>query len=599
MRHLQGHGRGLFSRRASGRLAVVAAVLAVSAASGLASAATVNLATSDTPGQSSFTTDTLLHWNPAGSPVAGNTYTVAGGLVLRDVADSTGTITFAGDALNLGDGTTTGTLTFKNATNATVSVNNLTLNNGELQAGGTSSGGANVTTITGNGITLGTNGGRLNTGNTGRGLIVGSNIGGSGALAVSGSGAATLTGTNAYTGGTSVSGAGTVLNLGNGGTTGTLGSGTITLNASVSNGELLFNRSNTVTQGTDFGLITGAGNVGAVGGGTIILNQANTYGGGTTIGVANSLNTAMRATVAGAFGTGTIGILGNGTVNTSAGGRLELANNVSLSNAVILSAKFAAGIAGVESVSGNNTLSNTVTLTTGGNFYTIQADDAASVFTVGTAGSAAITAGALTGSRAITLQGDGNGNIAGNIVGSTAAGATSPVTKAGNGTWTLSGANTYVGDTTVSGGTLVAASSTALGTGAANVTAGTLKVAGGVNVGGLTGLTVADGATLSLNAASELTLASGNFALGNITLDLNNAYNALGTYTLIDGVGTSNTLGAVTFANTNPSYHYALALSGGGDNAVLTVTSAVPEPASLGFLGLAAVGFLRRRRSIV
>ena len=93
MRHLQGHGRGLFSRRASGRLAVVAAVLAVSAASGLASAATVNLATSDTPGQSSFTTDTLSHWNPAGSPVAGNTYTVAGGLVLRDVADSTGTRT--------------------------------------------------------------------------------------------------------------------------------------------------------------------------------------------------------------------------------------------------------------------------------------------------------------------------------------------------------------------------------------------------------------------------------------------------------------------------------------------------------------------------
>jgi len=71
---------------------------------------------------------------------------------------------------------------------------------------------------------------------------------------------------------------GGVLQVGNGGTSGQLGTAEITNNAT-----LTFKRSNTVTQGTDFGIIRGSGQVIQKGSGTLTFSYTNTYSGATIV----------------------------------------------------------------------------------------------------------------------------------------------------------------------------------------------------------------------------------------------------------------------------------------------------------------------------
>src|SRR5207302_647478 len=96
-------------------------------------------------------------------------------------------------------------------------------------------------------------------------------LGGGGSLLKIGAGTLTLTNANTYTGATTISAG--ILQLGNGGTTGSLSSSsTIT-----DNSNLTINRSNTVTQGTDFSgsAISGTGSLTKTGSGSLILNAAN------------------------------------------------------------------------------------------------------------------------------------------------------------------------------------------------------------------------------------------------------------------------------------------------------------------------------------
>ncbi len=76
-------------------------------------------------------------------------------------------------------------------------------------------------------------------------------------VALTGNGSQTLTGSNTYTGATTITSG--ILQLGNDGTTGSLAAGS----AIVDNGTLAINRSNAVTQGTDFSsaAITGSGGI--------------------------------------------------------------------------------------------------------------------------------------------------------------------------------------------------------------------------------------------------------------------------------------------------------------------------------------------------
>lgn len=200
---------------------------------------------------------------------------------------------------------------------------------------------------------------------------------------------------------------------------------------------------------------------------------------------------------------------------------------------------------------------------------------------------------------------------------------TGGLTKAGDGTLVLTGANSYTGATQVAGGRLVVegelASAVTVGNGATLGGAGLFKgevslgagamLDPGNSVGTSTfagGLQLGDGASLSfeLGTASDLVvvsggLLSGSTGMGGVSLNFSAATGfGKGTYTLIDFSGASGTssfdLGDFTIASASPGYGYSLALS--GDKLQVT---AVPEPATwaLWLSGLAfAAGVARRRK---
>lgn len=132
-----------------------------------------------------------------------------------------------------------------------------------------------------------------------------------GGLTKSGAGILTLTGANTYTGPTVLS-TGT-LQLGSGSTTGTLS----TSSAITANGTLVFNRSNAVTQGTDFSGagIGGTGGVTKIGAGNLTLNADNTYGGSTVIGAGTlTVNNNSSTALGRLSGTGAIVVNNGGTL---------------------------------------------------------------------------------------------------------------------------------------------------------------------------------------------------------------------------------------------------------------------------------------------
>ena len=222
-------------------------------------------------------------------------------------------------------------------------------------------------------------------------------------ISATGSGRVTLNGTNTYTGTTTIN-AGT-LQIGNGGTTGALStSSTITNNAT-----LVFNRSDTLTQGTNFSTaaITGTGSLIQNGSGNLTLNAANTYSGGTTL---NSGTLVINN--ASAIGSGTLTING-GTLNNTSASAITLSTN----NAQSWNGNFA------------YTGTNDLNLGTG--------------------------AVAMNATRTVTVNG-GNLTVGGSISGS------GGLTKNGTGTLVLSGSNTYNGTTTINAGTVRAAATNAL-----------------------------------------------------------------------------------------------------------------------------------------
>jgi fibronectin-binding autotransporter adhesin len=149
-------------------------------------------------------------------------------------------------------------------------------------------------------------------------LNVSAAISGSGAIVQSGSGLLVLTGSNGYSGITTISGG--TLQLGAGRATGSLStSSTITDNAT-----LVFSRSNTAAQGTDFTAIpiTGNGRLVQMGPGTLTLNSANSYSGGTTIGAGT-----LQITNGSALGSGAVTLSG-GTLATS--GALTVSNSLTI-----------------------------------------------------------------------------------------------------------------------------------------------------------------------------------------------------------------------------------------------------------------------------
>jgi fibronectin-binding autotransporter adhesin len=159
------------------------------------------------------------------------------------------------------------------------------------------------------------------------------------------------------------------------------------------------------------------------GAGTWVLTGNNTFSGTTTIG-AGSLGVA---TVGNAGGTSNLGA--SGTINfgsTTTAGTLVYTGVGETSDKVINLAGTTGG-AGIQADNASGTLifSNNLTVTG-------------------------------SGAKTLTLSGSGAGQLQGIIPNYTGAGGplAVSVTKSGNGTWRLSGANSYTGATTVSAGVL-------------------------------------------------------------------------------------------------------------------------------------------------
>jgi fibronectin-binding autotransporter adhesin len=283
-----------------------------------------------------------------------------------------------------------------------------------------------------------------------------------------------------------------------------LGTGTATLAAN----RVVTVSANTLTIG---GIITGAFTLTSSGAGTLLLAGAgSTYTGTTTIGVSQGA-AVLRAAATQALSTNTIIFDAAGNASTA---RLELAGGISLNNAITFSGRTSSGV-GIENISGNNSLSGTVSASTGGNIYPIQSDSGLLTLS----GAPAISA--VSAVRVVTLQGAGNGQVTGTI---TNGAGTIGITKSGAGTWTLGGVNTYSGNTTVGGGTL------ALGAGA--------------SIGYSSNILVASGATFDVSA-SGFTLGATNTLSGSGTVN-GSMSDSTGSQIFPGG---SSTIGTLTFNN--------------------------------------------------
>jgi len=218
--------------------------------------------------------------------------TGAGKLIFTNANSYTGATTVTNGTLQLGSGSTSGSL----ATAGTISI-------------GT---GANLTINRSNAVVQGTDFSSIA-------------ISGAGSFTQAGAGTTTFNVANTYTGGTTIS-AGT-LQLGNGGTTGSLSA----TGAIVNNGILFFNRSNNVAQGTDFSnTLSGSGSLvfsaqNNTYGQSQLSSASNSYTGTTTIsnGYVNVGANSILSGVAGPMGLATSAIVigdANSVASTYSGG---------------------------------------------------------------------------------------------------------------------------------------------------------------------------------------------------------------------------------------------------------------------------------------
>ncbi len=484
-------------------------------------------------------------------------------LTLSGANTFSGGTTITSGTLQMGNAAALGTGTVALA-GGTLDVNGLTTNDiGSLSGSGT---------ITNNGGSAAV----LNVKQTAAGVFSGTLQNGSNTLALTldsgSSNTLTLSGANTYTGGTTIT-AGT-LQLGNGGTTGSLSAGS----AIIDNASLAFDRSNTITEGTDFaGVITGSGGIVQSGaGGTLVLSGANTFSGGTTI-TAGTLQMGNAA----ALGTGTVALAGgtldvNGLTTNDIGslsGSGTITNNGGLA-AVLKVQQTAAGVFSGTLQNGSNTLA--LTLDSGSsNTLTLSGASTFSGGTTITAGTLRMGNAAALGAGSVTLGGgtlDINGlttNDIGSLSGSgtitnnggsaavlqveqTAAGVFSGMLQDGSNTLaltldtgssntlTLGGANTYSGGTMIAAGTLQMGNVAALGTGSVTLAGGTLDINGLTtsDIGSLSGTS----GTITNNGGSAAVLQVKQTAAGLFSGTLQNGSNTL-ALTLDSGSSNTLTLG--------------------------------------------------------
>ncbi len=452
---------------------------------------------------------------------------LSGGGALN-INDAGGNVTLSGaNTYSGGTTVTAATLNLNNATalgTGTFTVNSLTNLGANLTVAATNSGANsfnNTVTLTGNrtvtnngtgSLTFGAVAGaarNLTVAGSGNTVIAGAITTTTGTLTYSGTGSLTLAGNNTYSGLTTFSGTGK-LNLNSASALGT-GAFTISGGGTIDNtsGGLITLNNNAQTWGSNFtfagtnDLNLGTGTVTMTGNRTVTVNAGNLTVGGVISGGARTLTKA---------GAGMLTLSG---ANTITGGVTLSAGTLNINNAAALgTGQFTINGGTIDNTSGGAlTNSNNNVQTWGGNFTFTGTNDL-------NLGTGAVT---LSVNPVVTVSA---GNL---IVGGVVSGAHS-LTKAGAGTLTLGGINTYSAGTAINDGSIVATANTALGTGALTIndTAGNTAT---FNLNGHT-QTVSSltfGGTFdTVTSTNDLTLGTGTLTLGgNVTYDATN--NPLGS----------------------------------------------------------------------
>jgi fibronectin-binding autotransporter adhesin len=498
--------------------------------------------------------------------------------------------------LNMGSGAVNlGTTTF--GTPAVAGARTVTFNDaGTLLLGGIVSNGSGaasgVTTLikAGNGTLEFTN-----TGNTFSNLTVNSGV----AAAVVAPTVTTSSYTNIISGGTPLGQGAITLDGGgiafygyalNAGNTATF----VSLNNAISlagNGSVILDN-NPKRYGVLSGQITGAGQltltVNNAGGnaGVVLNNASNSYTGGTNLDNpqgftgSNVYNSVFYATATGALGSGSLGAGGvvtfvnNSNVVSQSGSELVLAASQAIGG--LSSSTASSNGLGLDEITGYSAVAaNQVTLTI---------SSAAGSPGDGASYSGTIGGVSIFGGPVLTQNG-------GTGYGTAAEGNNLALVKSGSGTQVLSGNNTFSGPTTISGGTLTIDATT--NASAALTGTSTISIAGGATLKLLN--SAATGNTNMLNDNAVLYLSD---AVGNPTVELDlgavtNAETVFGL--LLDGVaqpvGDYSSLG-VPAGSTVPASDF----TGSGE---LFVSTAAPEPGSLGLfaIGVGGLTLMRRRRN--
>jgi fibronectin-binding autotransporter adhesin len=311
-------------------------------------------------------------------------------------------------------------------------------------------------------------------------------------------------------------------------------------------------------RGTNTGNNTFAGKIGN-GSGTVsllkadaglwILSGANTYTGTTTVAQGTlSINTIKDFGSSSAIGAPTSGAIQLGVGSNS--GTLAYTGAGDSTNRTFQIGNATAANTGGGTISNNGSGALTFTATTFNN-----------------------TIAGITATRTLTLGGtyvDGSNKIQGIIQDNVSTTGKVAITKSGDGTWVLTGANAYTGATTISGGKLLLGQGGSMGASAVSVTGtatyGMARTTSGDGVQG--------GSTLSLNTNTTLNLQDGytnTLGFGSTgTLSGAGLYFDLGA-TTADKVELA---GAATVTNANTFYFNVL---GGtpktGDHAYMLITA--------------------------
>ncbi len=427
---------------------------------------------------------------------------------------------------------------------------------------------AAVTTITLNG----SNGGTIS------GVIGDGGGGGTVALTKNGLGTWTLTGANAYSGATQISGGtldlgggtangsifgGSVLTLGN---SGTIFGGTLTYtrtgtHTQAFNGTTIAAGASTITVPVSTAKITlGAlthqfgGTVDFSGVGTITTSTANANGilggwatfGGTTWAVANTAANPITG-----YNSFTASTAGTTAPGTTANVDFQASNSTAWNTQSINSLRFNTAAATTLTLASGQTVTNTA----GGILVTSAVGNNVTIISGGSLQSTAADLNLI------------QNNTSNELVINSVLSGTNGVVKAGAGSVTLNGANTYTGRTYLTAGTLKLGSSTALGssasTAAVSTAVGTTLDLNGVNyaVGGARTINILGGVTNSSGTAAT-------FAYGwNGTSGTNGALNT------IDGTGDITFSGAINGGRLVKNGNTTLTLTNSANNASTTLVA--------------------------